>query len=392
MAETSEVYFYNSRDGDRKYDADSMTEWLKPFFTTGVFNGGLQVTANGNMTVTIQPGHVNIGGKVRNFKEPTTLDLEVASGTLNRYSSVFVRRDDVERDIYLIVKTGGLAALPTPPDVKRDDGIYDLKLADVYVAAGTISITQANITDTRMIKAVCGWVTATITEMDFTQIQAQFNAFFAEYKPRIEADYNAYVQSIISYMERYQNDALAEYTDFVDFVNLYKQYVIAQYNAFISYLAGYEDDSAAAYAALIEWFNSYKVNSQAEFQEWFDTIKGILGPDEAGNLLLMIQAIQARLPSATIGTIQHGFDHYPLCTLYRVPYGYGVGGYGSGVYGGGNLETVPAEFELEGITSVAVKTIAAYEGYTGIAQIGPAIYGFYSADSTKTDSLILILR
>jgi len=392
MPANSEVFFYNSRYGDRRYDADSMTEWLKPFFTTGVFSGGLQVTANGNMTVTIQPGHVNIGGKVRPFREPTTLDLEVASGTLNRYSSVFVRRDDVARDIYLIVKTGGLAAVPIPPGVERENGIYDLKLADIYVAAGTISITQANITDTRMNKTACGWVTATVTEMDFTQIQMQFNAFFAEYKPRIEADYNAYVQDIIVFHNHFQNDVTVQYDDFLSFVNLYKQYVISQYNAFIAFLNDHRADSTDAYNDLLSWFNGFKVNSEAEFRAWFDLIKGILGEDEAGNLLLMIQAIQARLPAVIIGTIEHGLDTYPLCTLYRVPYAYGIGGYGAGVYGGGDLETIPAEYSLDGIRAATTKTIAAYDGFTNIQEIGPDIYSFYSANPDKTDSLILMLR
>ena len=392
MPVTSEVYFYNSRDGDRKYNAESMTEWLKPFFTTGVFNGGLQVTANGNMTVTVQPGPVNIGGKVKNFRAATTLDLEVASGTLNRYSSVFVRRDDVERDIYLIVKTGGLAATPTPPTVNRDNGIYELKLCDIYITAGTISITQANITDTRMNKDVCGWVTATVTEMDFTQIQAQFNAFFAEYKLQIEADYNSFAQSIISYLEQFQSDVVVAYDSFIDFINLYKQHIIVQYNAFMDYLNNHKSASDSAYSALLVWFNSFKVDSQADFGEWFDTIKEILGTDEAGNLLLMIQEIQARLPSVTIGTIQHTLGNYPLCTLYRVPNGYGIGGYGSGGFGGGNLETVPAEYELAGNTSVTVKTIAAYEDYTNTEQIDPSTFGFYSTDETKTDNLILMLR
>ena len=30
--------FYNSDNGDRVYDADSFSEWLRPFFKTGVFN------------------------------------------------------------------------------------------------------------------------------------------------------------------------------------------------------------------------------------------------------------------------------------------------------------------------------------------------------------------
>ena len=37
--------FYKSRNGDRVYNADSMSEWLLPFFTTGVFNNCFAVTA-----------------------------------------------------------------------------------------------------------------------------------------------------------------------------------------------------------------------------------------------------------------------------------------------------------------------------------------------------------
>ena len=82
MGNTNLAMFYNSNEGDRVYDADDMTDWLKPFFLTGVFNGQLQVTANNDMTVTIAPGYVNIGGKTRHFVRNTTLDLETASASV----------------------------------------------------------------------------------------------------------------------------------------------------------------------------------------------------------------------------------------------------------------------------------------------------------------------
>jgi len=78
------AYFYNSKDGDRKYDADSFSNWLKQLFTDGVINGGLQVVANGDMTLTVRTGTGLIGGKIKIFEENTTLTLGVASGTLNR--------------------------------------------------------------------------------------------------------------------------------------------------------------------------------------------------------------------------------------------------------------------------------------------------------------------
>lgn len=174
--------FYNSYDGDREYDADSMTEWLLPFFTTGIFNGGMQVKANGNMSVNVGAGYCNIGGKTKHFEEETTLDIEIASGTLNRIDNVVLRRDDANRDIYLMIQKGGNAKTPSVPKIVRDGAIYDLKLAEIFIAAGTIKITQANITDCRMLSDVCGWVVATVDEIDFTQIQAQFDCYLEQFE------------------------------------------------------------------------------------------------------------------------------------------------------------------------------------------------------------------
>ena len=50
--------FYNSRNGDRVYNADSMSEWLLPFFTTGVFNNCFAVTATGDgMNISVGGGY-----------------------------------------------------------------------------------------------------------------------------------------------------------------------------------------------------------------------------------------------------------------------------------------------------------------------------------------------
>lgn len=57
--------FYNSKNGDRKYDAESFEHWLKKFFTTGVFTGDMQTVANDDMTVSLKKGYVNVEGKVK---------------------------------------------------------------------------------------------------------------------------------------------------------------------------------------------------------------------------------------------------------------------------------------------------------------------------------------
>lgn len=249
------AYFYNSDNGDRVYDADSMTDWLLPFFTTGVFNGQLQVTANENMTITVSGGYCNIAGKVKHFVSATTFDLETASGTLNRIDNVILRRDDTQRDIYLMIEKGGNAQNPTAPELTRNGTIHDLKLAEIYINAGTIAITQANITDTRMDADVCGWVAATVKEIDFSQITTQFNDFFA----------------------------------------IYKNSIAGEYAAFLEEIGATEQQAQEAYDKMAASFQNYAEAQQALFDEWFQSMKDQLSEDAAGALQLEIDTLNKKI-------------------------------------------------------------------------------------------------
>lgn len=174
--------FWNSRGGDRLYNADSMEEWLKPFFVTGVFNGHLQVTATSGMGISVSSGYCNINGKVRFFDDATTFTLDAASGTGTRVDTVVIERNNGEREITLKVIKGA-SDTPTPP--VREGGIYQLVLAQITVGRGVTSITQSDITDTRTSSELCGYVVATVDEINFDQIVSQFTSWFDEYKAHI---------------------------------------------------------------------------------------------------------------------------------------------------------------------------------------------------------------
>ena len=184
--------FYNSDSGDRKYDADSMSEWLKKFFTTGVFKDCYQVTANGDMTVAVSPGYSNIEGKVRIYQTSTSLTIATADATYDRIDAIVLERSDSDRDITLKVVTGALSTVPVAPTMVRADGVYQICLAQIAVGHGATSITQDKITDTRTDTTLCGYITGTVTEMDFSQFAAQFNAYYELFKSGNEADFEAW--------------------------------------------------------------------------------------------------------------------------------------------------------------------------------------------------------
>lgn len=191
------AFFYNSENGDRKYNADSFEQWLKKFFTTGVFAGELMVQADSGMNVRVGTGYTNIEGKVKIFNAEERLTIETADPTYNRIDTVVVERNDTERDFFLKVVKGGLASEPIPTPPVRTAGIYQIVLAEVYVAAGTTSITQAMITDKRMDPSVCGYVAGTVKEIDFSQISEQFLTWESEFQATV-IDWFNHLQELIS--------------------------------------------------------------------------------------------------------------------------------------------------------------------------------------------------
>lgn len=181
-------FFYNAVDSDRVYDADSFSDWLKKFFTTGVFVGDLQVTADSGMNVTVGTGYCNINGKVGMYDEAVTLTVSTANASYPRIDTVVVERNDTDRDFYIKIITGAANQSPTAVAPVRTDTIYQIVLAQIRVNAGATSITQSNITDKRADTSVCGYVASTVDEIDFSQIQAQFDAYMEEYKASFESE------------------------------------------------------------------------------------------------------------------------------------------------------------------------------------------------------------
>ena len=173
--------FFNSVNGDRKYDANRFAEYFATFIGNGVFpnpSDNLQVIANDDMTVTVKLGKVWINGYILINDDDYILNIEPADGVLNRIDRVVARYDVARREVFLEVKQGSFASSPVSPSLQRDADAYELALADIAVNNGVISITQANITDLRLDGELCGVVHGTVDQVDTTTIFNQYQAWF----------------------------------------------------------------------------------------------------------------------------------------------------------------------------------------------------------------------
>jgi hypothetical protein len=161
--------FFNSVNGDRKYNADQMSEYFRGIVSQGVFqhlDSGMAVSAGTGLSVSVAAGRAIIQNRWVQNSAALNLTISDASETYGRKDAVVIRLNKSSRAISIAVKTGTPAASPVAPSMTRDETTYEMALAYVNVAAGASSVT---VTDKRSDSSVCGWASvaqATSGEVD----------------------------------------------------------------------------------------------------------------------------------------------------------------------------------------------------------------------------------
>lgn len=189
--------FFNSVNGDRKYDARRFAEYFATFIGNGVFpnpSDNLQIISNNDMTITVKPGKAWINGYILINDDDYILEIDPADGVLNRIDRIVARYDVVDREIRLEVKKGQFSSNPVAQNLQRNADAYELALADVYVAAGAVSITQSNITDLRLNSELCGIVHGTVEQVDTTTLFNQYVDWYTTTTGQAETDIEAIKQ------------------------------------------------------------------------------------------------------------------------------------------------------------------------------------------------------
>lgn len=182
--ETNIDGFWDSEDGDRKYSAADFVGFFQDFFTNGIVAESttyLQVMAKEGLTVRVNVGKAYINGGFFKPKTVTDLNIEDSDTTNPRYDMVVLRWDATIKKIYLDIVKGTPAATPSVPALTRNEIVYELGLARIYVAANTLQITQANITDLRFNSSYCGVVKGVIDTIDTTDLFAQYEKAWIDF-------------------------------------------------------------------------------------------------------------------------------------------------------------------------------------------------------------------
>ena len=152
-------------DGTPEYDravtSAPLRKLIKSLCSDGVLpnpSTNLQVSSGTGMTVVVNRGFANCNGCLKLEETKRTLAVQASNATYDRIDTVVVRLNDndSERICDLYIKEGVPATSPVRPSLTRSASIWELGLADLFVAKNSTAISNQRITDTRYESARCG--------------------------------------------------------------------------------------------------------------------------------------------------------------------------------------------------------------------------------------------
>ena len=217
MAEKS--FPYNSIGGDRKYLAEDFREYFKMFIRNGVFYRNanvLKVKENDGMKVALSAGKAWIEGAGYINDSDLIITLDTADGALSRIDRVVIRHDLKLRKTYAALLKGAYSAQPVAQALTRNADAYEIAVADILIAGGTINITQSAITDTRLNNELCGIVTGFIEQADTTELYNQFEEFYKEFKAQYIADMENWTETKENGLTEWEEQQKADFLAWVE--------------------------------------------------------------------------------------------------------------------------------------------------------------------------------
>lgn len=195
---------FNSVNGDRKYDAWWFALYFSRFIGNGVYpnpSTGVQVTESENLETIVKPGDGWINGYFLVNDSDYVLQHDLADGVLSRIDRVVMRLDYAARQIEIEIKKGEFASNPVAPSLQRDADFFELALADVLINNGATQITQADITDNRLNKELCGIVHGVVDQVDLTTIFNQYQSWLKQITAEQEAEFNSWFDQLKDTLE-----------------------------------------------------------------------------------------------------------------------------------------------------------------------------------------------
>lgn len=210
--------FFNSLNGDRRYDTEQISKMFDGIISDGVFaNVGEQfaVVPGSGMNVIVKTGRAWFNHTWSLNDTWMTLTVDAPDPLRSRIDSVVleVNHDPMVRANSIKIVKGEPASSPVPPTMVYTNEINQYRLANITVNKDTTTITTANVQSTVGMME-CPFVTAPIQSVDvsvlFQQWDGQFQEWFENIKDQLSGDIAANLQKQVDERVKLEDKATLE--------------------------------------------------------------------------------------------------------------------------------------------------------------------------------------
>lgn len=248
--------FYNSLNGDRKYNAEQISSIFDGLIVDGVFASigtAFAVKAAGGLTVNVGIGRAWFNHTWTLNDSILPLTAPESEVLLDRIDAVVLEVNGMEsvRENSIKIITGTPSSAPVRPTLENEGNVHQYPLAYIYRKFGSTVITQADITN------------------------------------MVGTDSTPFVTGIIQTISL--DELLGQWQDQLD------QFVDARSQEVDNWIANEENDFTAWFEQMKadltseqEYLDQWIASEQADFLVWYNQMKDQLGEDAAGNLQLSI--------------------------------------------------------------------------------------------------------
>lgn len=180
---------------DRAEDAEFFAKYFSSFIGNGVYpnpSSNFQVEISDGMHIKVNQGLAFVEGYFAWEETERTLAVQAAHASYDRIDRVVLRLNFSNRNIDLYIVKGTPTSSPVPPTLERPisgegGGIYELSLAELFIAKNSTSIPQHRITDTRADTEVCGLVSGVVHQVDTSTLYKQYQDSLNEFLDTVQS-------------------------------------------------------------------------------------------------------------------------------------------------------------------------------------------------------------
>lgn len=240
--------FYNSFNGDRRYDALQMSSIFDGIIRDGVFmyvTGQMLVTADGSsMFVRVAPGRAWFNHTWTLNDAILPVEIPLSEVVLSRIDAVVIDVDLDARTNSILVVSGSPSSKPEKPTLLNGPMHFQYPLAYVTVPAQAETIRQADVENT-VGTDECPWVTG---PLELISIDKLFDSWRDEWSRFYDTETDKMENTASFWKKQWEN-----------WFNLYTSRGSASFEQFFD-------------------------KSKNDFLVWFESIRDILDGDAAGNI------------------------------------------------------------------------------------------------------------